>query len=328
MSDTALRNPVVSVGNLSMGGRGKTPIVAHIARILLEAGERPAILSRGYGRRVHEDGVVVVSDGEHLLADIDRSGDEPLMLARAVPGACVFVCDQRALAGALAERHFRATVHVLDDGFQHRAVARDVDIVVIAPEDLSDRPLPFGRLRESVSALGAADAVVFDDGQGRGSGISGTEPVLKDLPSSVRRFSLRRSMGDVRPLESHRPWLAPDKGPVVALAGIARPDRFFRGLRDRGWQVAREISFRDHHAYTAEDVSKLASAVAASGATGVLTTEKDAERLLPWRPFPVRVGAVPLAVTIEPHEIDVPAGFRPPAAFRSWLLERIHEARA
>lgn len=135
-------------------------------------------------------------------------------------------------------------------------------------------------------------------------------------------------MGDVRPLESHRPWLAPDKGPVVALAGIARPDRFFRGLRDRGWQVAREISFRDHHAYTAEDVSKLASAVAASGATGVLTTEKDAERLLPWRPFPVRVGAVPLAVTIEPHEIDVPAGFRPPAAFRSWLLERIHEARA
>lgn len=135
-------------------------------------------------------------------------------------------------------------------------------------------------------------------------------------------------MGDVRPLESHRPWLAPDKGPVVALAGIARPDRFFRGLRDRGWQVAREISFRDHHAYTAEDVSKLASAVAASGATGVLTTEKDAERLLPWRPFPVRVGAVPLAVTIEPHEIDAPAGFRPPAAFRSWLLERIHEARA
>ena len=311
-----------------MGGRGKTPIVAHIARMLLDAGERPAILSRGYGRRVQEDGVVVVSDGVHLLADIDRSGDEPLMLARAVPGAGVFVCDQRALAGALAERHFHATVHLLDDGFQHRALARDVDIVVIAPEDLADRPLPFGRLREPVSALGAADAIVFDDGPGRGSEVSGAGSVLKDLPSSVRRFSLRRSMGDVRALESHRPWLAPDEGPVVALAGIARPDRFFRGLRDRGWRVAREISVPDHHAYTAEDIAKLASEVAVSSATGVLTTEKDAERLLPWRPFPVRVGAVPLAVTIEPHAIDAAAGFRPPAAFRSWLLERIREARA
>ncbi len=102
-----------------MGGRGKTPVVAYVARLLVEAGERPAILSRGYGRRRQEDGVVVVSDGRHLLADLDRSGDEPLMLARTVPGAAVLVCERRALAGALAERRFGATVHVLDDGFQH-----------------------------------------------------------------------------------------------------------------------------------------------------------------------------------------------------------------
>ena len=143
------------------------------------------------------------------------------MLARAVPGAAVFVCDQRALAGAGARRHFRATVHVLDDGFQHRALARDVDIVVIAPEDLSDRPLPFGRLR-SLGALGAADAVVFDDGQGRGSEVSGTEPVLQRFAVGGEPW-LGGSMGDVRPLESHRPWLAPERGPVVALAGIAGP---------------------------------------------------------------------------------------------------------
>ena len=142
------------------------------------------------------------------------------------------------------------------------------------------------------------------------------------LPSSVRRFSLRRSMGDATGRWSRNGRLAPDKGPVVALAGIARPERFFGGLRDRGWQVAREISFRDHHAYTAEESRSSPRRSPPPARTGVLTTEKDAERLLPWRPFPVRVGAVPLAVTIEPHEVDA-RSFRPPAAFRSWLLDRI-----
>src|SRR5204863_5351833 len=97
-------SPIVSIGNIAMGGRGKTPLVAYVARLLVAAGERPAILSRGYARRVVEDGVVIVSDGTHLLADLDRSGDEPLMLARAVPGAAVLVCEQRAIAAALAER--------------------------------------------------------------------------------------------------------------------------------------------------------------------------------------------------------------------------------
>ena len=135
------KSPVISVGNLAMGGRGKTPVVAHLARLLLDAGERPAILSRGYGRRRPEDGVVIVSDGTHLCADLDRSGDEPLMLARAIRGAAVLVCDVRALARTLAERALGATVHVLDDGFQHRQLGRDVDIVIIAPEDLQ-RPPP------------------------------------------------------------------------------------------------------------------------------------------------------------------------------------------
>lgn len=292
-----------------MGGRGKTPLVARIARLLVDAGEKPAILSRGYGRRVPEDGVVVVSDGRHLLADVDRSGDEPLMLARAIPEAGVFVCDQRAIAGALAERHFGATVHILDDGFQHRVLARDVDIVIVAREDFGERPLPFGKLREPVTALGRADAVVLD-------GDSHTATNVSRLAPSARHFTLRRSIGIVRALESHRPWPADERRPVVALAGIAGPDRFFRALRDAGWQVAREMPFRDHHAYTAADVERLASEVASSGAVGVLTTEKDAERLLPWRPFPVRVAAVPLEISVAPHD-----------DFQTWLLARIREAR-
>ena len=137
----------VSVGNIAFGGRGKTPTVAYVARILRDAGERVAILSRGYGRRVVEDGVVVVSDGTHVLADLDRAGDEPLMLARDLPGVAVLVCDQRAVAGALAQHVLGATALVLDDGFQHRQMRRDLDIVLVAPGDLTGRRAPLGRLR-------------------------------------------------------------------------------------------------------------------------------------------------------------------------------------
>jgi tetraacyldisaccharide 4'-kinase len=114
-----LDRPVVSVGNLSVGGSGKTPLVAYIARLLEDAGERPAILSRGYARTRPEDGVTVVSDGIRLRADLERAGDEPLMLARALPRVPVLVCADRYLAGRLAELRLGATAHLLDDGFQH-----------------------------------------------------------------------------------------------------------------------------------------------------------------------------------------------------------------
>jgi tetraacyldisaccharide 4'-kinase len=296
----------VSVGNLSMGGRGKTPLVAHLARLLIDAGERPAILSRGYGRRRIEDGVVVVSDGQHLLADLDRSGDEPLMLARTVPGAGVFVCEQRVLAGALAERRFGATVHVLDDGFQHLTLARDVDVVIVAPEDLTDKALPFGRLREPPGALASAHAVVID-------AAANAPPMMLDLPATVRQFSLRRALGEVRGLEAERPWPR-EREPVVAAAGIARPERFATALREAGWTVARDVGFADHHRYTAADVARLVAEVRAANAIGVLTTEKDAERLRPWRPFPVAIAAVPLEVTVEGMGV--------------WLVNRVREARA
>jgi tetraacyldisaccharide 4'-kinase len=295
-----------------MGGRGKTPLVAAIARLLLDAGERPSILSRGYGRRLVEDGVVVVSDGVHLLADLDRSGDEPLMLARATPGAVVLVCDQRAIAGALAERHLGVTVHLLDDGFQHRSLARAADIVVVSPDDFRDRPVPFGRLRESIASLADADAVIVDAGDAESPPLD----LPGRVPASVARFALRRSLGPARALEPDRPG-PPTPGPIVALAAIARPERFFAALRAAGWQVAREVAFRDHHPYAAADVARLADEVESAGAAGVLTTDKDAERLLPWRPFPVEIAAVPLEVALEPGD-----------AFPAWLLGKLREARA
>jgi tetraacyldisaccharide 4'-kinase len=297
----ALRRPVVSVGNISLGGRGKTPAVIRLAQILLDAGERPAILSRGYGRRRREDGVVVVCDGLHLMADLDRSGDEPLMIARAVPGAIVVVCEQRWLAGALAERALGATVHLLDDGFQHVTLARDVDLVVVAPEDLQGRPVPFGALREPSASLAAADAVIID-----ADGAAGA-----DADPGRLLFHLHRRLAAPVPLEPDRPWHG-GAGPVVAMAGIANPGRFTRALEAAGWAVARTLAFPDHHRYRASDLAAAATAVRDTGASAVLTTAKDAVRLLPLRPLPVAVAAVPLDVTIDPVD-----------RFQSWLLARL-----
>jgi tetraacyldisaccharide 4'-kinase len=314
-----LRRPVISVGNLAMGGRGKTPLVAHVAQLLVAAGERPAVLSRGYARRSAEPGVVVVSDGAHLLADVDRSGDEPLMVARMVPGAVVAVSDERVLAGVLAERALGASVHLLDDGFQHLAIARDTDIVIVTPEDLRGRAAPFGRLREPIAALAAADAVVIDAAGGcvdRAASIGAA-----DLPMAVRKrntpvFALNRRLGGPVPLEPDRPW-PPGKGPVVAVAGIARPDRFRHALVNAGWTVSQMMTFRDHHAYSLQDVLRMAAAAHEAGASAVVTTAKDAVRLMAFRPLPVPMAAVPLDVSIEPAD-----------AFETWLFGRLEEARS
>jgi len=300
------RGTTLSVGNLAFGGRGKTPVVRALARYLLARGERPAILSRGYGRRRPLDGAVVVSDGRHLLADIDRAGDEPLMLARALPGAIVVVSDVRAVAAALAHYVLGASVLLLDDGFQHRAVARDVDIVLVTPDDLRDRRVPFGRLREPPSALARADAAVID----------GRADDLPPMPPGVAVFSLARALGVPSPLEPGRPAPTP-AAPVVALAGIAGPGRFERMLADAGWSVARVVTFPDHHRYRRRDLERLAAVVADAGASHVLTTEKDAVRLLPLRPLPVPIAAVPLEATVEPER-----------AFHAWLDARLREARA
>ena len=290
-----------------MGGRGKTPLVAYIARVLLAAGERPAILSRGYGRRIQEDGVVVVSDGVHRTADLDRAGDEPLMLARAVPGAMVLVSDVRTLAKAYADRVLGATITILDDGFQHRAVPRDVDLVVVTTDDLKGRALPFGRLRESPSSLSRATAVVADDELDAGGRASISNPV----------FNLRRSLGAPVPIDGAGALRAvPADAPIVALAGIASPERFGRALEAHGWRVARLLKFRDHHRYSAADLGRVAAAVRETGASLVLTTEKDAVRLLPLRPLPFAAAAVPLAITLDG-----------PEPFDLWLMRTLRERR-
>ena len=306
-----LARPVISVGNVASGGRGKTPIVARLARLLVEAGERPAILSRGYGRTDPVDGVTVVSDGMRALADLARAGDEPLMLARGVPGAGVFVCPDRFWAGTLAERRFGATVHLLDDGFQHVTLARDVDLAVVAAADESDRPLPRGGLREAFSAIRHADALIVTGESPATAAALAARWGVAHAFTAVPRPSVPRAVD---------PWggavRLPRDRPIVAIAGIARPDAFFADLETAGWRLVDRLAFRDHHAFTAADVAAIGARVRATGAEAVLTTEKDAVRLLPLRPLPFAAAFVPLTVTIEPEDVFTP-----------WLLDRLAAAR-
>jgi tetraacyldisaccharide 4'-kinase len=295
-----LRRPVISVGNLTFGGSGKTPIAGAIARALRDRGERPAILSRGYGRRHPEAGVVLVSDGSRILADVDRAGDEPLMLARALPGVVVAVCADRHLAGRLAELHCGATVHVLDDGFQHLALTRDVDLLVMDGREPTGVPL-----REDATAARVCDAVLLARGA--------SDETLPPRP--VFRW-WRELRGPLDIGGAHRPRTYADLGPVLAVAAIAAPLRFFDDLKAAGADVRATMAFGDHHAFTREDVRAMAEKLRVSACTTVVTTEKDAVRLRRFRPLPVPLSMAPMTIVFDPS-----------AGFETWLTDHVAYAR-
>ncbi len=287
-----LRHPVISIGNVSVGGTGKTPLVAAVADWLIARGERPAILSRGYARRDVADGVVVVADGTRTLATLERAGDEPLMLARRVPRAIVAVGEDRYLAGAIAERRLGATVHVLDDGFQHLALARDLDVLVTSPAEITGgRVLPFGRLRESVDAAARADVVVVV-----GADLAGARSEAWALGISQAVGARRVLPG---PLDVGPPRDSVGGSPVFAFAGIGHPEQFFAGLREAGWNVCGTRAFADHHHYSDGELRAVADAARAASAETIVTTEKDAVRLDARGHTPFAWTAVPMTLGLD-----------------------------
>ena len=301
-----LDRPVISVGNLSTGGSGKTPIVAHVAALLAARGERPAILSRGYGRTAPTAGVTIVSDGTGVLAPLENAGDEPLMLARALPDVPVLVCADRYEAGRLAERTLGVTVHVLDDGFQHLGLHRDVDLLIAAGHDLGDQVLPAGRLREPLAAAASADALLVDE-----AGPAGGRDLATTL--GVRTvFRVDRKIGPPCWMNSGEVVSIGPTDKILAVAGIARPDRFFADLETANSKPHATLVFRDHHPYTDADIDRIARTARAAGATIVLTTEKDAVRLSARRLGDLQVATVPLTASVEPP-------------FAGWLLARLEQ---
>jgi tetraacyldisaccharide 4'-kinase len=288
-----LRQPVLSVGNMSVGGTGKTPLVQQIAEWLLERGERPAILSRGYKRQRTVDGVVVVSDGRGACADLAISGDEPLMLARALPQAIVCVAEDRYTAGVLAEQKLGATVHVLDDGFQHVQLARSLDILVTMPGEITQgRVLPFGRLREAATAAARAHFVIVVGADVEAARREAWELGISQFAAAQRAVA-----------PSYAAHLAAPGGqPALAVAGIGNPEQFFAMLRAHGVPLAGTLAFRDHHAYTPRDLDRIATAARDANAAAVLTTAKDLVRLEALAPFPVPFIDVRMVLDVQPWE--------------------------
>src|SRR5580658_2088657 len=294
-----LRFPVVSIGNLSTGGAGKTPLTIALAEALTRRGLQVNVLSRGYGRKNNAPARVA------LAGTVEEFGDEPLLIAREadVP---VYVADQRYDAGLLAEgdalavaalgQKPRPLVHLLDDGFQHRQLHRDVDILLLDRKDWRDWLLPAGNLREPITALRRATVIA----------IPAEDPELEESLIAWHWegpvWRLRRKM-EIPAVD----------GPVAAFCGIARPRQFFEGLEAGGLKLAARKAFPDHYAYTESDLDRLAKQAVAAGAVALVTTAKDRVRLrklLAGLPPDLPLKTVGLRVGIEDAAVD-------------WLLARL-----
>ena len=274
--------PVFSVGNLTTGGTGKTPLTAWVARVLTEQGRRVCVLTRGYGRaQPHER--VLVSDGTDIYADAAQGGDEPRWLAENLPGVAVLADRDRVAAARWALENLGTQCFVLDDGFQHLRMARDCDLVTIDATNPWDggQMLPRGRLREPLTALRRADACV----------ITRVEQVenVGDLQSQVHELSGGRPVflasarvKGVRPLRAEDAPLAAGAS-VLAFCGIGNPLSFFGLARKAGYRLTATRVFRDHHRYNPADIAHLAQAAREAGAEALLTTAKDAVKLAHWQ---------------------------------------------
>ncbi len=268
-----LSAPVISVGNLSVGGSGKTPFVILLGELLKQRGIPFDVLSRGYGRKTR--GVLAVETN----GSPREFGDEPLLIAKRL-GCPVIVGESRYEAGLSAEKKYGSQLHILDDGFQHRSLARDFDIVLITPEDVGDQLLPPGRLREPLSSLERADAVVLT---------GDIQPC--DLPLPTHIWRIKRGV-DIS---------GPPERPLV-FCGIAKPHRFVEQLHAAGIQPAAEKFYRDHHAYTSSDMSELRNLRDQNHAGGFITTEKDAINLGPLLSELGHVAVARVVIELDPAD--------------------------
>jgi tetraacyldisaccharide 4'-kinase len=268
----------VSVGNLTTGGTGKTPLVALIAEILAENGEKVCVLTRGYGREKPRQRVLV-SDGEAVLADARTGGDEPVELAQKLIGKAVIVADaDRVAAAKWAREKFGITVFILDDGFQHRRAKRDLDIACIDATNPcgNGRILPAGILRESFKSLKRADAIVIT----RTDQVKDTTDLERRLKNRNGEAAILRSSTRIAGLINLDGNTQSEvKSPLFAFSGIGNPENFFATLRTGGFKLSGTRAFRDHHRYTQLDIEHLERTADQTGAIGLIITAKDAVKL-------------------------------------------------
>jgi len=278
---TSVRLPakVISVGNITVGGTGKTPLVETLARILKDEGCRVGILSRGYGRSGR--GTLVVSDGKEIRTVPRETGDEPMLLARNLPGIPIVVGQNRIQAGQLAIQSFGCNILILDDGFQHLCIRRDIDLVVIDASNPfgNGRLIPAGPLREQISSLKRADAICFTRVDEEGNMSSKEERIRKHSHVPILA-------------STHHPtgWISTENGrmfpldglkrkTVLAFAGIGNPESFRKTLKTLNVEPVAFLKYRDHYWYTEKDLIHICDTAKREGAEAIVTTEKDGIRL-------------------------------------------------
>ncbi|MBN2517161.1 MAG: tetraacyldisaccharide 4'-kinase [Deltaproteobacteria bacterium] len=295
---------VISVGNITVGGTGKTPMVIMLAQFLKENGYKPVILSRGYGGK-RKQAINVVSDGKNIFMGPARAGDEPLLIAQSLDGVPVVTGAERCLTGTYAVEQFGADVVILDDAFQHRALHRDVDVVLLD----RNRPfgnrslLPAGTLREPLKALRRSDIVVLTGIEGSQmessqrslvEGHTGHVPIFDGYrrPKNI----IKADMGHKYPLD----YLYGKK--VCAFAGIAEPEYFETMITALSGYEAEFIPFPDHHVYTTEDIEKIKNISKECSAQLILTTEKDAIKLIDFEDFCRNIYVLRIEMSVSPFQ--------------------------
>ncbi|MBO0725028.1 MAG: tetraacyldisaccharide 4'-kinase [Blastocatellia bacterium] len=292
----SLNAPVISVGNLTVGGAGKTPCVAFLARFLCDKGYEVAVLSRGYKRESR--GRVEVSNGREILCGPNESGDEPFLLASLCPGARVIVDHDRYAAGKWLEDREPISVFILDDGYQHLRLARDLNLLLIDASEPLDRAkmVPFGRLREPITAMRRADAVIVTRSDQPFDRQSLERVIERFARANTPVFYARHKVtelirldgaGNANPADFTPAGFTPtgftpagfSRMRVAAVSGIACPDRFVADLERLEMEIALRRDFDDHHRYTREELSEIVEHAREARAEAVIMTEKDAANL-------------------------------------------------
>lgn len=288
-----LNAPVISVGNLSVGGTGKTPCVAFLASTLRDAGHQVAILSRGYKRKTGER--VEVSDGNRILCSSAESGDEPYLLAQSCPGVRVIVDQNRFAAGHWLEHRAQVSVFILDDAYQHLRLNRDLNLLLIdATEPLSRaKMVPFGRLREPLMELRRADAIIVTRSDQQFDRAQLMETIRNHSAPETLVFFAHHEVTGFRRLGGAETFNVIEFAGkrVAAVSGIAKPDRFNDDLRKAGLQTVLRRDFPDHHRYSYAEFAEILREAQTANAEAIIVTEKDAanlpEELFDQSPLPI-----------------------------------------
>ena len=272
--------PVVSVGNLTMGGTGKTPVTIYLGQLLADM--KPVIVSRGYKSKSTSE-VHIVSDGNKIISDVEFSGDEPVLIAESLPGVPVLTSKKRSSAGQYAIDNFQAGIILLDDGFQHLALCRDLNIALFKVDSFlgNNRIFPGGDMREPLKALQRADCFMLTcvDEENRERALAIQNALAKRFPGTPTFLAAyqpsaimdhKGSMHDISSLTTQS---------LFAFCGLASPGSFQRTLAGAGIDIAGFKVFKDHHGYSGEELKKLIRDAKKSGAQGLITTEKDMVKL-------------------------------------------------